>query len=140
MSTNGPQPPDGYDRPLDYPEDAGLPPPVYPTPHPNLPGSGYHTPHLGYPAYPGNASYFPPPPGTNGKAVTALVCALAGLMCCGLTSLIALILGPIAMSETKRTGQNGRGMALAAVIISGLTVGAWVVYILVYTVVEVVNG
>lgn len=140
MSTSGPQPPDGYDRPLDYPEDAGLPPPVYPTPHPDLPGSGYHTPYLGYPAYPADPSYFPPPPGTNGKAIAALVFAVTGVMCCGLTSLIALVLGPIAMGETKRTGQNGRGLALAAVIISSLIIGAWVLYIVIYAVVTTVDG
>lgn len=97
------------DRPLDYPDDAGLPPPVYPPPPP-------YPPYPGYPPYP----YPPPKPlGTNGKAIGALVCALAGFVFCGLPSVAGLILGVIAMRETKRTGQDGYGLALAGTIIGG---------------------
>ena len=51
------------------------------------------------------------PPGTNGKAIAALVTALAGLMFCGLPSIAGLILGIIAMRECRRTGQDGYGLA-----------------------------
>lgn len=115
--------------PVDYP--AGyppLPPPVYPQ------GGGYSP---GYPpGYPGYASPYDPyrqvrPPGTNGKAIAALVTALAGLAFCGLPSIAGLILGIIAMRECRRTGQDGFGIALAGAIIGGLVIALLVLYVVV---------
>jgi len=68
------------------------------------------------------------PPGTNGKAIAALACSLAGLVFCGLPSIVGPILGIIAMRETKRTGQDGYGLALAGVIIGALVT----VFVLLY--------
>jgi hypothetical protein len=118
--------------PVDYPTDAGLPPPVYPP--------GYQPGFPGATAYPGAPGYYPAydpyrpvrPPGTNGKAIAALVTSLVGLMCCGLPSVAGLILGVIAMRETKRTGQDGYAIALVGVIIGGLVVAGWVLYLLLY--------
>jgi hypothetical protein len=112
---------------FDYPADAGLPPPIYPPPYPAA--------HPGYPAgpgyYPGYDPYRPvKPPGTNGKAIAALVTSLVGLLCCGLPSLVGLILGVVAMRETKRTGQEGYAIALVGAIIGGLVVAGWVLYLL----------
>jgi hypothetical protein len=105
--------------PVDYPADAGLPPPVYPPPYPGATG------------YPGYDPYRPmKPPGTNGKAIAALVTSLLGLMCCGLPSIAGLVLGIIGMRETKRTGQDGYAIALVGTIIGGLAVAGWVVYLL----------
>jgi hypothetical protein len=107
--------------PVDYPADAGLPPPVYPA---------------GYPGYPGYyAGAYDPyrptkPPGTNAKAIAALVTSLVGLFCCGLPSIAGLILGVIGMRETKRTGQDGYAIALIGAIIGGLAVAGWVIYLL----------
>lgn len=93
----------------DYPGDVGLPPPVYPPP--------------GATGYPGYDPYQPTkPPGTNGKAIAALVTSLVGLVCCGLPSIAGLVLGIIGMRETKRTGQDGYGLALAGSVIGGLAV------------------
>src|SRR5216684_7343964 len=84
------------DPPVDYPTDAGLPPPVYPPPYPGA--AGY------YPGYPGSPGYYPggydpyqptKPPGTNGKATAALVTSLVGLFCCALPSIVGLVLGVI---------------------------------------------
>ena len=54
----------------------------------------------------------------------------SGLVCCGLPSIVGLILGVIAMRETKRTGQDGYAMALIGAIIGGLAVAGWVLYLL----------
>jgi hypothetical protein len=106
-------------EPLDYPADVGLPPPVYPSPYPGAPG------------YPGYDPYRPmKPPGTNGKAIAALVTSLLGLVCCGLPSIAGLVLGIIGMRETKRTGQDGYPLALIGTIVGGLAVAGWVVYLL----------
>jgi hypothetical protein len=114
--------------PLDYPSGA-LPPPVYPPP-------AY--PPAYYPGYPG--AYYPAAPydpyrprkplGTNGKAIAALVCSAAGILCCGVSSIAGLILGVIAMRETRRTGQDGYGIALAGTVIGALAVVGLALYLL----------
>ena len=69
------------------------------------------------------------PPGTNGKAVAALVCSLAGLVFCGLPSIAGIILGIMAMRETKRTGQDGFGLAVAGLAIGAVIVALMLLYI-----------
>jgi uncharacterized membrane protein len=129
-------PQSGYAPP--DPQQVGYPPPGYPQPgypQPGYPQPGY--PQPGYPPqYPGSYGYaYDPyaqgrPTGTNGKAIAALVTSLAGLFFCGIPSLAGLILGIIAMRETKRTGQEGHGMALAGVIVGALAVVGWVLYVI----------
>ena len=129
MTSDPQQSPDPY-APVDYPADAELPPPVYPAPYPGYSG-GY--PYHGDPYDP----YRPAkPPGTNGKAVAALVTSLAGLLCC-LPSIAAVILGVMAMRETRRTGQDGYGIALTGVIIGGLAIAFVVFYLLVMVAIAV---
>jgi hypothetical protein len=70
------------------------------------------------------------PPGTNGKAIAALVCSASGLVCC-VSAIPGVILGIAAMRETKRTGQEGYGLALAGTIIGGLMVAGMLLYVLV---------
>lgn len=122
--------------PVDYPADAGLPPPVYPMspsyPTPQPYPVGYPGYDVGYP-YPVDPydPYRPArPPGTNGMAIASLVCSVAGLICC-LPSIVGLILGIMAMRETRRTGQEGYGLALAGVIIGGLVTAGTVLYLLI---------
>ena len=124
LEDSAPQP--DPNPPVDYPTDSGLPPPVYPPPYPGAAG------YPGYPGYyPGGYDPYRPvkPPGTNGKAIAALVTSLVGLFCCGLPSIVGLILGVIGMRETKDTGQDGYGIALIATIVGGLAVAGWVIYL-----------
>jgi hypothetical protein len=125
MSRGPDQPAGGSEypsEPLEYPADAGLPPPVYPS----------YPPQYGAAYYPGAYDPYRPtkPPGTNGKAITALVTAIAGMFCCGLPSIAGLIFGVIAMRETRRTGQDGYAIALVATIIGGLVTAGWILYVL----------
>jgi hypothetical protein len=114
-----------FDYPSGYPP---MPPPVYPAPYPvNV---GY--PYGSYPGYPHDPydPYRPvAPAGTNSKAIAALVTSLAGLIFCGLPSIAGIILGIIAMRETKRTGQDGFGMAVAGVVVGSAIVALIIVYI-----------
>jgi hypothetical protein len=152
---NSPQSSDPY-APVEYPTNPGLPPPVYGAGYPGPAGyppqaPGYppppgFPPPPGYPAGPpgsqpyaggyayGTDPYDPyramKPPGTNGKAIAALATSLAGLLFCGLPSIVGLILGVIAMRETKRTGQEGYGLALAGAIVGGLVTVGWLLYLL----------
>lgn len=116
-------PPPGYPQP-GYPQMSYPPPGVPPTSYPPQYGGAYGT---GYgPAYDPYAQG--KPVGTNGKAIAAMVTSIAGLIFCGLPSIVGLILGIIAMRETKRTGQEGHGMALAGVIVGALSVVGWLLY------------
>lgn len=132
--SEGPQQPLPGDpnAPWEYPADPGLPPPIHPGPPAGFPvPPGY--PPLGYPGYPGWDPYRPAkPPGTNGKAVGALIAALVGLLFCGVPSVVGLVLGVIAMRETKRTGQDGYGLALAGTVIGGLVTAGLVLMILLW--------
>lgn len=155
--------------PVDYPSDHGQPPPTYPAPHeapygtpPGLPQSGYPPPPYpgsGYPppaapppsfsqypnanpyAYDPYAQYAPArPPGTNGKAIGSLVTSLVGMLFCGLPAIVGVILGFMAMRETKQTGQEGYGLALAGVIVGALAMVGWLLYVVVFVFVIAVSS
>jgi hypothetical protein len=59
------------------------------------------------------------PQTTNGLSVAGFVCSLAGFLT-GISFFVGLILSIIGLSQVKKTGQNGRGMALAGVIIGAI--------------------
>jgi hypothetical protein len=79
-------------------------PPQGPYPPVPLP---YQVPPPGY--------YAPLPQKTNWWAVVSLVCGVLGVV------LISVICGIVALSKTKQ-GQDGRGMAIAGLVLSGLWV------------------
>jgi prepilin-type processing-associated H-X9-DG protein len=60
------------------------------------------------------------PPKTSGLAVTSLVLGCLGVLTCGITSLVGLVLGIIALVRiNKSKGQlGGQGLALAGTIVS----------------------
>jgi peptidyl-prolyl cis-trans isomerase B (cyclophilin B) len=74
-----------------------IPPAPYPPPPPYGPaGGGY-----GYPQ----------PRPTNGMAIASLVCAF-------LFAPLGIVFGHVSMSQIKRTGEQGRGLAIAGLVIS----------------------
>ncbi|NBE53896.1 DUF4190 domain-containing protein [Streptomyces boluensis] len=56
-----------------------------------------------------------PPPSTNGLAITSMV---LGILC--LLPPLGLILGLVALSQIKKNGQRGKGMAIAGVTLSAI--------------------
>jgi hypothetical protein len=70
---------------------------------------------MAYPNYYGqqNQPAFAPAPPTNGMAIAALVAAL-------LFAPLGIIFGHIARSQIKRTGEGGRGLATAGLILGYL--------------------
>ncbi|RZU49446.1 putative regulator of septum formation [Krasilnikovia cinnamomea] len=71
-----------------------------------------------YPGYPP-----PPPAGTNGFAIASLVFGVIGGV------LFSTIFGIIALSQIRRRGQSGRGLAIGGLVASGcwvLVIGALV--------------
>lgn len=114
-------------------------PQAYPA-QPQAYHAGYASP-TGHPGYAAPA-YAPARP-TNGLAVTAMVCGIAGLVL-GifiiplLASVAAVITGHMALSQLKRSPQvNGRGMAITGLILGyigaafiALTIFGWLLSLL----------
>ncbi|HUO40987.1 MAG TPA: DUF4190 domain-containing protein, partial [Mycobacterium sp.] len=99
--------------PVDYP------PPGY---------LGYPLPYPRYPVDPYDPYRLVKPAGTNDKAIGSLVASLLGLLCCGLPSIAGIILGAMAMRETRRTGQDGYAMALVGVLLGCVIAMMWLVF------------
>ena len=60
----------------------------------------------------------PSSPPTNGKATVALVMGILGLVVCPLVcSILALVFGYQARSEIDRSGEGGRGSAVAGIVL-----------------------
>jgi len=85
-------------------------PPSYPPPPPGGYGSA--------PPPPGGYGYQPPPQatGTNGMAIASLVCSLFGWLCI-IGGILGIIFGFLALNQIKQSGQGGRGMAIAGIVI-----------------------
>jgi hypothetical protein len=94
-------------------------PPSYPPPPPG----GYGSP----PPPPGGYGYQPPPQavGTNGMAIASLVCSLFGWVCI-IGGVLGIIFGFMALGQIRQSGQGGRGMAIAGIVI-GVIVTALVI-------------
>jgi hypothetical protein len=73
-----------------------------------------------YASYPPQPPSYPPPAGsrTNGLAVASLVLGIVWL--CGVGSILALVFGFMALSRIKRTGEGGRGMAIAGIVLGSI--------------------
>ena len=59
-----------------------------------------------------------PAPRTNGLAIAAFVLSLCGF------SLLPVILGHVSLGQIQRTGEGGRGFAIAGLVIGYLTIAA----------------
>lgn len=112
-----------WDPPADYPPGYGQPP-VYG-------GPPYPPPGYGPPSYPGG--YYPAPDypvraRTNSLAIASLVASFTGFLCCVIGSIVAIVLGVIALNQIKQTRQDGYGMAVAGIVIG---VGTLVVFLII---------
>lgn len=128
-ATGNDQPPAGYPG-AQHPEaPAYPPPPAYGTPagapgYPQAPPA-YAAP--GYPAQPGYGGYAPPTK-TNALAIVSMVLSIAGLVFIPfLGSLVGAILGHVALGQLKTSREQGRGFALAGVIIGWVGLGLAVI-------------
>ncbi|MCX4478733.1 DUF1707 and DUF4190 domain-containing protein [Streptomyces cellulosae] len=75
-------------------------------------------------------TFLPPPQArTNGKALASMVCGVLCVATAGLTGLPAVILGHMAQSEIRRTGEAGDGMALTGLVLGWLSVAGWLVFL-----------
>jgi len=81
-----------------------------------------------YGQVPGQPLYWSTKPPTNSVAIVALILGFV-------VPLGGVIAGHIALAQIKRTGEGGRGMALAGVIIGYAYIGFLVLYVAVMMVV-----
>lgn len=118
-----PPPPPGYGQPPGYEQPPGYgAPPYQPGPAgygpPPYPGGGY------YPAPDYQGGYGPTSglqPGTNKLAIASLVSSFTGVFCCCVGSIVAIVLGAVAINQIKRTQQDGYGLAVAGIAIGVAT-------------------
>jgi hypothetical protein len=114
MSTTPP------DEPSRGPTPPPSPPPQPPQPPPAPPAGG-QTPYQPRQAAP-----------TNGLAIASLVSSIAGFFC-GVGYIVGIVLGFIAMKQIDESGgtQQGRGLALAGVIIGFVAIGIGVLVLII---------
>lgn len=81
----------------------------------------------------GGMALFAAPPAvatrTNPLANAALVCGVAEFFTLGLTALPAVILGHMARSQIRRSGEQGSGLALIALVLGWLAIILFVLFI-----------
>lgn len=100
-----PEPQQPYGAPPQY----GAAPPPYGSQPSAYPPGGPPGPYSGYPQS----------QGTNGLAIASMVCSILGI-CCVLLAIPGVILGHVALSQISRQGGDGRGMAIAGLVIGYL--------------------
>jgi hypothetical protein len=117
--------PGNYPPPPPYGGAPGYgPPPGYPPPGYGAPGygaPGYGAPGYGPSGYgaPGHPAYGAQPTKTNALAIASLVASVVSL--CGIGSIAGIILGVVAINQIKVSGESGRGLALAGIIVGAVT-------------------
>lgn len=96
----------------------------YPTQE-QQPYAAYAPPPYGAPQYP---NYLPGTGPTSGMAIASLVCSLLGI------GLVGVILGHLALNEIKKSNgyTQGRGLAIAGLIIGYLQIAAVVVFLVLF--------
>lgn len=119
------------------PPDPGAPDPYTQRPDPYVSPSGpssypqppyaqapYTAPPAGvFPAYPGAV------PPQSGLAIAAMIVSLCGLVTCGLSGVVGLILGIVALQQVRRTGARGRGMAITGIVVGAVFTVLFVLFV-----------
>ncbi|ANJ27840.1 hypothetical protein ATC03_15105 [Agromyces aureus] len=93
-------------------------PPVYSTPPAAPPAPSVPAYGTTAPAYDASAPAYgaPTPAKTNVLAIVSLVASLVGFFT-GIGFLVGIVCGHIGISQIKKTGEQGRGMAVAGLVI-----------------------
>lgn len=96
------------------------------------------------PPYQGNnpyvSSYNNGYPRTNTLAIVSLLCGLGVLISAGSLALPGIICGHLALKQIKQRGEEGRGMAIAGLVISYASVGVWIAILLLFLMIFIVSG
>lgn len=139
------QPPNPYGPPDDSPKETppsyGQPPYQQPGYSPTPPATSYPQPNYEpytqpgqpQPDYYGQQGYGMPsggPQKTNGLAIASLITSLCGFITCGLSAIVGLILGIVSLTQIKKRGDRGFGLALAGTIVGGVLTAGFLIYLI----------
>jgi len=133
MSDTPPVPPQPPVTPPPTPEQSTSAQPAYAQPayaQPVYAQPAYGQPVYGQPGYPQPYAAAPP---TNSLAIVALVLSLAGLLV-GVTAIGGIVCGHIALAQIKRTGEGGRGFAIAGLVLGYVGIGFFVLFFAIWLV------
>lgn len=72
-------------------------------------------------------------------AIASLVSSLVGWIC-GIGPILGIVFGFVALNQIKQTGQGGRGLALAGIIVGGVAVAFMLLYFVVAVLVAASNA
>jgi len=106
----------------------GYPPQAYPAqayPAQAYPAQAYQN-QAAYPNYGYNAPVTGSPK-VNGLAIASLICSIAGIVTCGVTSIVGAILGHVARGQIAQRQESGSGMALGGIITGWIVTAIWAV-------------
>ena len=124
-----PPPPPSWPSPGDPPPPPPPPPPLTPSYTP--PPPGYAPPTYGaVPGYGAQPAYVVARP-TNGMALAAMICALAGIVSC-IGFPVGAVLGHIALKQVRESGEQGEGYAKTGIIVGWIGTGLTVIGCLAY--------
>jgi hypothetical protein len=116
--------------------------PSQPSPYDQQAMAPQSNPYGAPPAYGqtfGSAGGFGSPEATaaQNKAKNAMILSIVGFLCCPLCSIVGLIFGFSSRSELQRMNvQDGQGQALAAIIISALSI----VFTVLWIIIQIIAG
>lgn len=99
---------------------------------PSQPAPAYGQPAA--PAYGQPAAYGQPSGAkTNTLAIISLVASIAGIVILwGIGSVVGVICGHISLSQIKKTGEQGRGMAVAGLIVGYVGIALAVIGVIIF--------
>ena len=80
-----------------------------------------------------------PAKSTNTLALVGFILSLAGFVV-GITAIPGIVLGHIGLSQIKKTGEEGHGLAVAALIMGYIQIGLAIIGIIVAVVVFAIWG
>jgi hypothetical protein len=65
---------------------------------------------------------------TSGLATTALILGIGSVFTCGVLSLFAIVLGHLAVLETKTGERGGHGQAVAGLVLGYICASGWAMF------------
>jgi peptidyl-prolyl cis-trans isomerase B (cyclophilin B) len=77
------------------------------------------------------------PTKTNNQPKGTNAMAIAGFVTSFFVSILGIIFGAIGLSQIKKTGESGKGLAVAGVVIGSVFTGLWVIGIVVMVIASI---
>ena len=84
--------------------------------------------------YPSQPTYQGVPNKTNSLAIAGFIVSLVSLVCCTPAAVISLILSIIGLNESKKCANEGKGLAIAGIVISAIALLFLILIICIYAI------